>query len=83
MQHAKFLGGGRIEIGESAWPEPAAGEALLRVRACALCGSDLEERVLGVLEGLADIGLAPIRPAGADDLGNVSGEVPNGGVDLG
>ena len=41
MQHAKFLGGGRIEIGESAWPAPAAGEVLLRVRACSLCGSDL------------------------------------------
>ncbi len=41
MQHAKFLGEGRIEIGDSAWPEPAAGEVLLRVRACSLCGSDL------------------------------------------
>jgi hypothetical protein len=41
MQHAKFLSGGRIEIGESAWPAPAAGEVLLRVRACslaAICG---------------------------------------------
>jgi len=41
MRHAKFLGEGRIEIGESAWPVPAGGEVLLRVRACSLCGSDL------------------------------------------
>jgi threonine dehydrogenase-like Zn-dependent dehydrogenase len=41
MRHAKFLGDGRIEIGESAWPVPAAGEVLLRVTACSLCGSDL------------------------------------------
>lgn len=41
MRHAQFLGEGRIEIGESAWPVPATGEVLLRVTACSLCGSDL------------------------------------------
>lgn len=41
MRHAKFLGQGQIEIAESAWPVPAAGEVLLRVTACSLCGSDL------------------------------------------
>ena len=41
MRHAKFLGEGRIEIGESAWPVAPAGEVLLRVAACSLCGSDL------------------------------------------
>ena len=41
MQHATFRGQGRIEIGEAPLPQPAAGEVLLRVLACSLCGSDL------------------------------------------
>ena len=41
MRHARFLGDGRIEIGDSPWPVPAVGEVLLRVSACSLCGSDL------------------------------------------
>ena len=41
MRHAKFAGGGRIEIGEMDWPVAAEGEAVLRVAACSLCGSDL------------------------------------------
>jgi threonine dehydrogenase-like Zn-dependent dehydrogenase len=41
MQHAIFRGQGHIDI--AAGPEPSAGpgEVLLRVLACALCGSDL------------------------------------------
>ncbi len=41
MQHATFLGQGRIDISTSPLPVPASGEVLLRVLACALCGSDL------------------------------------------
>ncbi len=41
MKAAKFLGEGRISIVDTAMPAPAAGEALLRVIACSLCGSDL------------------------------------------
>ena len=41
MRHATFLGEGRIGIDNAAWPVPVAGEVLLRVRACSLCGSDL------------------------------------------
>ncbi|MBL8701001.1 MAG: alcohol dehydrogenase catalytic domain-containing protein [Alphaproteobacteria bacterium] len=41
MQHASFLGQGRIRIDSSNGPEPVAGEVVLRVSACALCGSDL------------------------------------------
>ncbi len=41
MRHAKFLGQGRIEIVTSPWPAVPAGEVLLRVAACSLCGSDL------------------------------------------
>jgi threonine dehydrogenase-like Zn-dependent dehydrogenase len=41
MRHASFLGEGRIEVCESAWPVAQAGEVLLRVAACSLCGSDL------------------------------------------
>ena len=41
MRHAQFLGEGRISIGESPMPKVPAGEVLLRVAACSLCGSDL------------------------------------------
>ncbi|MBM3521522.1 MAG: hypothetical protein FJX57_01080, partial [Alphaproteobacteria bacterium] len=41
MQHATFLGSGRIRIDDAPPPVPASGEMLLRVAACALCGSDL------------------------------------------
>ena len=41
MQHARFTGDGRIEIADAPWPVAAAGEVLLRVLACSLCGSDL------------------------------------------
>lgn len=41
MRHATFLGEGRIRIDTSNGPEPVAGEVMLRVAACALCGSDL------------------------------------------
>ncbi len=41
MRHATFLGEGRIRIDASDGPEPMAGEVVLRVAACALCGSDL------------------------------------------
>ncbi len=39
---AAFSGGkGKIEIKDAPVPEPGAGEVLLRVRACGICGSDL------------------------------------------
>ena len=41
MRHARFVGDGRIEIGDARWPVAPSGEALLRVAACSLCGSDL------------------------------------------
>ena len=41
MRHARFLGEGRISIENAAWPQVPAGEVLLRVAACSLCGSDL------------------------------------------
>lgn len=41
MRHATFTGAGRIRIDDAPWPVPGAGEVLLRVEACALCGSDL------------------------------------------
>ena len=45
MRAAVFQGGGRITPGE--WPRPAAGagELLLRVRGCGLCGSDIAKIV--------------------------------------
>jgi threonine dehydrogenase-like Zn-dependent dehydrogenase len=41
MRAAKFHGEGRIEIVEVPEPKPGPGEVLVRVAACALCGSDL------------------------------------------
>lgn len=41
MRAARFLGEGRIVIEATTDPAPAPGEVLLRVSACALCGSDL------------------------------------------
>jgi threonine 3-dehydrogenase len=37
---ARFLGGGRVVVEERPVPEPRPGEVLVRVGACALCGSD-------------------------------------------
>ena len=41
MQAARFEGDGRIVIERCAEPVAGPGEVVLRVRACALCGSDL------------------------------------------
>ena len=41
MQAAVSRGPGRIEIDSLPVPEPAAGEARVRVEACGICGSDL------------------------------------------
>lgn len=41
MRAARFLGDGRIAIEQVPDPTPTDGEVLLRVSACALCGSDL------------------------------------------
>ena len=40
MRAARFLGEGRIEQVEVPMPTPAAGEVLLKVAYCGLCGSD-------------------------------------------
>ena len=41
MKAAKFEGDGRISVVEAPMPQVAAGEVLMRVVACSLCGSDL------------------------------------------
>lgn len=40
MRAARFLGQGRIALQERPVPSPGPGEVLLRVHACAICGSD-------------------------------------------
>jgi threonine 3-dehydrogenase len=40
VRAARFLGEGRIELDERPAPVPAADEVLVRVHACAICGSD-------------------------------------------
>jgi propanol-preferring alcohol dehydrogenase len=42
MRVAEFRGGGVIEIGERPAPAVGAGEVMVRVLRCALCGSDLK-----------------------------------------
>lgn len=43
MKTAIFHGEGRITLGTARAPEPADGEVGVRVRACALCGSELKQ----------------------------------------
>jgi threonine 3-dehydrogenase len=40
MRAARFVGGGRVEVVDLPVPEPGPGEVLVRVEACALCGTD-------------------------------------------
>ena len=56
MKAAVFHGGGRITPGD--WPRPAvgAGELLLRVRGCGLCGSDIAKIVAPETRGPAVFG---------------------------
>jgi L-iditol 2-dehydrogenase len=56
VKAAVFHGGGRIAPGE--WPRPAAaaGELLLRVRGCGLCGSDIAKIVAPDTRGPAVFG---------------------------
>jgi len=56
VKAAVFHGGGRIAPGD--WPRPAvgAGEVLLRVRGCGLCGSDIAKIVAPETRGPAVFG---------------------------
>ena len=38
--HRPAGGSGRLEVAEVPVPEPGAGEVLVRVRACGICGTD-------------------------------------------
>lgn len=41
MKALRYLGDQRLEVQEVPTPRPAAGEVLLRVKACGICGSDV------------------------------------------
>ena len=41
MKANYFLGGGRFEMREDPVPEPGAGDVLIRVAACGICGTDV------------------------------------------
>jgi threonine dehydrogenase-like Zn-dependent dehydrogenase len=43
MRAARFLGNGRIEIEDAAEQQPPKDELRVRVRACALCGSEMKQ----------------------------------------
>jgi threonine 3-dehydrogenase len=68
MRAARFVGGGRVEIVDQPVPEPGPGEVLVRVEACALCGTDRHALEHG----------APVTP-GHETAGRVAGTGP--GVD--
>ena len=56
MKAAVFHGGGRVDAGE--WPRPTigAGELLVKVRGCGLCGSDIAKIVDPATRGPAVFG---------------------------
>jgi threonine 3-dehydrogenase len=66
MRAAAFLGGGRVEIQNRSVPEPGQGEVLVRVTACALCGTDREgfERGSSVVPGHEIAGTVKAQGAG-------------------
>jgi len=41
MKALVYLGPGQLEVAELPKPVPAAGEALLKIMACGICGSDV------------------------------------------
>jgi (R,R)-butanediol dehydrogenase / meso-butanediol dehydrogenase / diacetyl reductase len=75
MRAALFAGAGKqLELGRVPRPDPGAGEALLRVRACGICGSDLHaSQVEGMVRPGAIMGhefAGEISELGPDPLGD-------------
>lgn len=68
MQAAYFLGPDQMELREATVPEPASGEVLLRVNACAVCGTDLR-----ILSGGKTRGVVPPRVLGHEIAGTIVG----------
>jgi L-iditol 2-dehydrogenase len=50
MKAAVFRGIGQIEVTEVPIPQPGAGEVLVRVHYCGICGSDLEAYQTGMYQ---------------------------------
>lgn len=50
MRAAVYRGAGRLELEELPVPEPAAGELLVRVEVCGVCGTDVKKVRKGFLE---------------------------------
>lgn len=50
MKAMVFRGAGALELAEVPRPEPGAGEVLIRVDWCGICGSDLEAYQIGMYE---------------------------------
>lgn len=51
MRALFFPRAGRLEVRQVPVPQPAAGEALIRIRVCGICGSDLSVFETGALAG--------------------------------
>src|SRR5438093_700378 len=66
MRAAVFLGPNVMELREVARPEVGPGEALLRVGACAVCGTDLR-----IFAGGKTRGVYPPRVLGHEIAGEV------------
>ncbi len=66
MRAAVFLGPGTMELRSIPRPEPGPGEVLVRVAACAVCGTDLR-----ILAGGKTRGVYPPRVLGHEIAGRV------------
>ena len=71
MQAAVFLGPNQMELREIPRPEPGPGEVLIRVHACAVCGTDLR-----IFAGGKTRGVYPPRVLGHEIAGEVVGLGP-------
>jgi (R,R)-butanediol dehydrogenase/meso-butanediol dehydrogenase/diacetyl reductase len=48
MKEAQFLGKGEIKVVEVAEPQNKAGEVIIEIGWCGICGSDLHEYIMGL-----------------------------------
>lgn len=69
MKAAMYAGQGRIDVREVAQPEPGPGEVLIRMRASAICGSELHDyrapHGSGAIAGHEGVGDVVTAPAGS------------------
>ncbi|HKT83375.1 MAG TPA: alcohol dehydrogenase catalytic domain-containing protein [Solirubrobacterales bacterium] len=83
MKAVRLAEARRLELVEMDRPEPGPGEALLRIEACGVCGSDLTSFKLGLSSGVLGHEVAATVEVGADgfspgDLVTIDPKLPCG-----